>query len=177
MSWTNGPLILYHGTTNIAATDIMNPTNSMPHSIDLTLCSPKSDFGQGCYLTTVLTQTEDWADRKFRNSPRKTKHISHAVVLKFDVNRNQLSVLLSLCFVTDSSSSDYRDFVEHCRNQIGTHLLHDNQNYDFVFGPVTLWPQRLVIKDADQMSFHTEKALKVLSTPAIHSEGTPTFHP
>lgn len=93
------------------------------------------------------------------------------------MDRSQLAELLSLCFVTDSSSADYRDFVEHCRNQIGTHLLYNSRNYDIVFGPVTLWPQRLVIKDADQMSFHTENALKILSAPVIHSEGKPTFHP
>ena len=127
-------------------------------------------------MTTVLTQAEDWADRKFRNSPRKTKQTIHAVVLKFEVDRNHLASVLSMGFVTDSSSSDYRDFVEHCRNQIGTHLLFGNRNYDVVFGPVTLWPQRLVIKDADQMSFHTEAALKLLSNPVIHSEGNPTFH-
>jgi hypothetical protein len=153
------------------------PSNSRPHSIDLALCSPKADFGQGFYLTTVQTQAEDWADRKFRNLPRKTKQLTHAVVLRFEVDRNHLASLLSLCFVTDSSSSDYRDFVEHCRNQMGTHLLYDNRNYDIVFGPITLWPQRLVIKDADQMSFHTEAALKILSGPVIHSEGTPTYHP
>ena len=177
MSWTNGFLLLYHGTTNIAASAISTPSSSVPHSIDLSLCSPKADFGQGFYLTTVLTQAEDWADRKFRNSPRKTKQSTHAVVLRFEVDRNLLAPLLSLCFVTDSSSSDYRDFVEHCRNKIGTHLLFGNRNYDIVFGPVTLWPQRLVIKDADQMSFHTEAALKILSAPIIHSEGSPTYHP
>lgn len=176
MPWSNGSLVLYHGTTNIAASAIIEQSGSGFHSIDLSLCSPNADFGQGFYLTTVLIQAEDWADRKYRNSPRKTKEITNAVVLKFEIDRNHLASLLSLCFVTDSSNSDYRDFVEHCRNQVGTHLLYGSRNYDIVFGPVTLWPQRLVIKDADQMSFHTETSLKILSTPVIQSEGSPTFH-
>lgn len=176
MAWTNRPLVLYHGTTNIAASAISIPSDSSPHSIDLTHCNPKADFGQGFYLTTVLTQAEDWADRQFRYLPRKTKESTRAVVLRFEVDRNHLASLLSLCFVTDGPSPDYRDFVEHCRNQMGPHLLHGNKNYDVVFGPITLWPQRLVIKDADQMSFHTEAALEILSAPVLHSQGTPTYN-
>lgn len=176
MPWTNGSLVLYHGTTSIAASAISIPSVSRPHSIDLALCSPKADFGQGFYLTTVLTQAEDWADKRFNRQPRKEKSSSCAVVLKFEINRNQLAPLLSLSFVTDSSNSDYRDFVEYCRNQMGSHLLYGNKNYDVVFGPVTLWPQRLVIKDADQISFHTEGALDILPAPVIHSEGTPTYN-
>ena len=176
MAWTNRPLVLYHGTTSIAASAISTPSNSGAHSIDLSLCSPKADFGQGFYLTTVLTQAEDWADRQFRYLSRKTKESTCAVVLRFEVDRNHLASLLSLCFVTDGPSPDYRDFVEHCRNQMGPHLLHGNRNYDVVFGPITLWPQRLVIKDADQMSFHTEAALEILRAPVLHSQGTPTYN-
>lgn len=176
MAWTNRPLVLYHGTTNIAASAISIPSDSRPHSIDLALCNPKADFGQGFYLTTVLTQAEDWADRQFRYLPKKNKESAHAVVLRFEVDRNRLASLLSLCFVTDGPSPDYRDFVEYCRNQMGSHLLYGDRNYDVVFGPVTLWPQRLVIKDADQMSFHTEAALEILPAPILHSQGTPIYN-
>ena len=55
------------------------------------------------------------------------------------------------------------------------HLLHGNKNYDIVFGPVSLWRQRLVIKDCDQISFHTEAALDILPAPVIHSQGHPTY--
>ena len=176
MAWTNRPLVLYHGTTNIAASAISTPSDSRPHSIDLALCNPKADFGQGFYLTTVLTQAEDWADRQFRYLRKKNNESTRAVVLRFEVDRNQLASLLGLCFVTDGPSPDYRDFVEYCRNQVGPHLLYGDKNYDIVFGPVTLWPQRLVIKDADQMSFHTEAALEILSAPILHSQGTPTYN-
>ena len=176
MAWTNRPLVLYHGTTNIAASAISTPSNLRPHSIDLALCNPKADFGQGFYLTTVLIQAEDWADRQFRYLSSRTKELTRAVVLRFEVDRNQLASLLSLCFVTDGPSSDYRDFVEHCRNQVGPHLLYGNRNYDIIFGPVTLWTQRLVIKDADQISFHTEAALEILPAPILHSQGTPTYN-
>ena len=58
---------------------------------------------------------------------------------------------------------------------MGPRLLHGNTNYDVVFGPVTLWPQKLAIKDADQVSFHTKAALEILPAPVLHSQGTPTY--
>ena len=44
-----------------------------------------------------------------------------------------------------------------------------------VYGPVSLYPQFLTIADADQISFHTEDALKVLTTGAIVSRGNPVY--
>ena len=40
------------------------------------------------------------------------------------------------------------------------------------YGPVFLYPQFPVIADADQISFHTQDALLVLTTAAIISHGT-----
>ena len=174
MSWTNGPLILYHGTTDDAATAISKPSRAWPHGIDFDLCKPLRDFGRGFYLTTVLRQAESWADRKFRQH-QKSKQAACSAVLRFEVDRNQLAPLLSLCFVTDNSNPDYWDFVYYCRRGTRTHLLQNNKNYDVVFGPVSLGRQRFVIKDADQVSFHTEAALKILPAPILHSQGTPTY--
>ena len=128
-------------------------------------------------LTTFLQQAESWADRQFRDLRRRRgiKQSTQAVVLRFEVDRNQLASLLSLCFVTDRSNPDYWNFIEHCRTGMGPHLLHGNKNYDVVFGPVTLWPQKFVIKDADQVSFHTKAALEILPAPVLHSRGTPTY--
>ena len=177
LSWTNGPLVLYHGTTDDAASAIKKPARAWAHGIDLDLCKPFRDFGRGFYLTTVLRQAESWADRKFRQHP-KSKKTACSAVLRFEVDRNQLAPLLSLCFVTESAglNSDYWDFVQHCRKRRTTHLLQENKNYDVVFGPVSLGRQRFVIKDADQVSFHTEAALKILPPPILHSQGTPTYN-
>ena len=43
------------------------------------------------------------------------------------------------------------------------------------YGPVSLYPQFPVIADADQISFHTQDALLVLTTAAIISHGTPVY--
>ena len=177
MPWTNGSLTLYHGTTDIAASALCKPSGSLLHSIDISLCRARTDFGQGFYLTTFLQQAESWADRQFRDLRRRhrVELSTRAVVLRFEVDRNRLASLSSLCFVTDRSNSDYWNFIEHCRTGMGPHLLHGNNNYDVVFGPVTLWPQKFVIKDADQVSFHTKAALEILPAPVLHSQGTPTY--
>lgn len=44
-----------------------------------------------------------------------------------------------------------------------------------VYGPVTLWPQRLVIQDCDQVSFHTDGATLGLPDPIIHDVATGMF--
>lgn len=175
MPWTNGPLVLYHGTTDIGASAISSPSRELPHSISLSKGRAKTDFGRGFYLTTVLAQAESWANRLFRNRRRKPQPPTCAVVLRFEVDRNQLAPLLSLCFVTDSSNSDYWDFVSHCRDELGSHRLQGDRNYDVVFGPVSFWPQLFVVKDMDQVSFHTEAALKILPAPVLHSRGTPEY--
>lgn len=178
MAWTNGPLVLYHGTTDDAAAAISKPSRTLPHSINFDFCKPFRDFGRGFYLTTVLRQAESWADMKFKRQT-KSRKVACSAVLRFEVDRNQLAPLLSLCFVTEGAgpNSDYWDFVHHCREREGTstHLLQGSRNYDVVFGPVSVGKQRFVIKDADQVSFHTEAALKILPTPRLHSQGSPTF--
>ncbi len=175
MAWTNGPLVLYHGTTDIGASAISRPSSELPHSIELSKGRAKTDFGRGFYLTTVLGQAEGWANRLFRNQRSKSRPPTCAVVLRFEVDRNQLAPLLSLCFVTDSSNSDYWNFVSHCRNELGSHRLQGDRNYDVVFGPVSFWPQLFVAKDMDQVGFHTEAALKILPAPVLHSRGTPEY--
>ena len=47
--------------------------------------------------------------------------------------------------------------------------------YDLVYGPVSLFPQSLVIADADQISFHTNNALNVLQNATIVSQGNPLY--
>jgi hypothetical protein len=91
-----------------------------------------------------------------------------ATVIKFEVDRTQLAQLQTLTFVVDNP--DYWDFVQHCRHGMGLH--RSTGNYDVVYGPVSLWPQTLVIKDCDQISFHTDLAVAVLPTPTLAAQAT-----
>jgi hypothetical protein len=45
--------------------------------------------------------------------------------------------------------------------------------YDVIYGPGSGLQQSLVIKDCDQVSFHTLDALNVLPSPDIHLQGNP----
>jgi hypothetical protein len=171
MPWINGPLILYHGCDHISATRMTTPVFPNQHGIHLARSRAFTDFGRGFYMTTSLHQATNWANSRCRRRLR-TPTPWLATVLSFSVDRNQLAALQTLCFVTEGSNSDYWDLVQHCRGG-GIHLLMGHNNYDVVFGPVSLWPQRLVIKDCDQISFHTPRGLFILPTPSILAQGTP----
>lgn len=75
-------------------------------------------------------------------------------------------------------NSDYWRLVAHCRGG-NDHARGGGPQgrgyYDVVYGPVSLYPQFLVIADADQISFHTTNALNVLTTAAIISHGNPVY--
>ena len=171
MPWTNGPLVLYHGCDHISADSIMTPVLPNQHGIHLTQSRALTDFGRGFYTTTSLHQAKNWANSRCRRQIH-TASSWLATVLSFRVDRNRLAALQTLCFVTESSNTDYWDLVHHCRAG-GFHLLMGHNNYDVVFGPVSLWPQRLVIKDCDQISFHTPHGLLILPTPSVVAQGTP----
>lgn len=166
MAWTNGVLTLYHGTDDGSATQIR-------HGIQLHLGRPLADFGQGFYTTTSLHQARNWANmrcRRLRRRPGSSRPT--ATVLQFDVDRDQLAGLEMLTFVIETSSADYWDLVHHCRGGGRNRIA---RVYDAVFGLVSLWPQTLVIKDCDQMSFHTGLALTVLPQAKIAAQGSPLF--
>jgi hypothetical protein len=168
MPWQNGPLTLYHGRDGISANNIMTPTSPYRHSITLVYCRALADFGRGFYTTTNLHQARNWANDRcnrlqFVQPPRQP------TVLRFDVDRNHMALLQTLCFVTEGltpPNTDYWNLITYCRQGQGAHRLSGN-NYDVVYGPVSLWPQTLVIKDCDQISFHTDASLMVLPTPSI----------
>lgn len=175
MAWSNGPIALYHGTDDLSAGAITLPSLPMKHSVSLGRCSLLTDFGKGFYTTSSLHQAKNWANIRYKLTLKTSSPAKHAVVLRFDVDRNVLAMLNTMCFVLESSSSDYWDFITHCRGGIGPHLFLGASDYDVVFGPVSLWPQTLVIKDCDQVSFHTNAALSALPTPTVYRQGTPLF--
>jgi hypothetical protein len=81
-------------------------------------------------------------------------------VLSFEIDRDLLAVLDTLAFVRPIN--DFWDLVQDCRGMFPPHQRRGQQaSYDVVYGPVTLWPQRLVIQDCDQISFHTQRSRAV----------------
>ena len=173
--WSNPPLSVYHGTDNRSA----GATGLAPRAAlagfvpNLALCRPFTDFGQGFYTTTSLHQARQWANtRVLRASPRAG---IHAVVVRFDLDRDWLATLESLVFVRPTA--DFWALVTDCRIGFPPHQRPPPGPlpYDAVYGPVTLWPQILVISDCDQVSFHTQSAVAGLGQAYLHDSATYLF--
>ena len=81
MAWTNDPQVVYHGTEETAANEIIK-TN-----VSLAKCSPKSDFGPGFYVTSYLHEARFWADWRAHTTNGR------AVVMAFDLNRDGIGAL------------------------------------------------------------------------------------
>jgi hypothetical protein len=168
--WTNGPLVVYHGTDEQSALSIMS-------GIDLKIGPPSTDLGRGFYVTSIFSSAKYWANQKVRRSSR------NAAVLTFQIERDTLAELddhLAFCYATD----DFYDFVElnraspgnpnHARSgkdpKSGTVLA---PCYDLVYSPVSEYPLRQIRFNADQICFLTDKAIKCLSKPIGPVMGTP----
>jgi hypothetical protein len=54
-AWINQEIVLYHGTIESYADDIIG------NSVDVQLGKPNRDFGPGFYTTTLFRQAEYWA--------------------------------------------------------------------------------------------------------------------
>jgi hypothetical protein len=176
-NWTNGDITLYHGCTDQSLQPMLSTgilTDSIHHGIDLAQGASRAEFGQGFYSSTWLDQAKFWANRQARRLRSRSHKISaRAVVLSFAANRNELAKLQSLVFTNENA--DFWPFVKYCRSGNLPHGRHPwpSNSYDVVFGPVSIWPQLMVIKDADQVSFHTAEALKVVKSLQIVASGNP----
>jgi hypothetical protein len=157
-------LSLYHGTNERFAI------------IDLSKSRNKRDFGRGFYTTTIKTQAADWA-----RSLVARRDYGKPYVMEFTLQlSDSLNCLRVLNF--DSLSREWLEFVKNNRMLGG--CIHD---YDIVLGPVAndnTMPtiiryingeytaaeaiERLRYMDvSDQVSFHTEKALRCLELEAV----------
>jgi Protein of unknown function (DUF3990) len=184
-------VILWHGCTAFDKSAIEK------NGIDVTHCAPDTDFGRGFYTSTLERQARQWAWGRFYkwqwHNPTATGN--QPVVLRFRVRRytlqplkgpldEGLDELASLAFVlADYHYEDYWSLVQHCRQSTAT-VLNDHRRlpggwYDLVSGPVAaFWEQRVAMNDADQFSFHTQKAVGLLN--ALIQEGLksgPNGHP
>ena len=130
----------------------------------------------------VGCQARQWAWGRFYKwqALHPTGTGNQPVVLRFRVRRCKLpgatapldeglDELASLAFVlADYHYEDYWSLVQHCRQSTPA-AIHDHRHpvggwYDLVSGPVAaFWEQRVAMDDADQFSFHTEKAVRLLN--------------
>lgn len=150
--WQNQAITLYHGTDDQSAM-------SITQGINLNRAASHSDFGAGFYTTTRLRQAWSWAYRTAYRTNLK------AAVVRFVVDRDELSNLQSLVFVLGSpQDEDYWSLVTHCRRRGGNHgRATPGKVYDVVYGPVAAnWRQGTLLGDTDQVSFHTPQALQLL---------------
>ncbi|MGH7170051.1 MAG: hypothetical protein ACRELG_07235 [Gemmataceae bacterium] len=158
------------------------------NGIALSCCAVAADFGRGFYTTTVERQSRQRAwDRFYKwQLLHPTGTGNQPVVLRFRVRRytlpsvkgaldEGLDKLVSLAFVLgDYHDEDYWSLVQHCRQSTKT-AINDHRHpaggwYDLVSGPVAaFWEQRVIMDDADQFSFHTAKAVRLLN--ALIQEG------
>lgn len=151
--WNNQEIVLYHGTLDTHVPSILL-------HVDLTVCRPLKDFGRGFYTTTNLQQAESWA----RGLALQTSRTAAAVV-RLTVERDELAQLDWLTFVRGSVHAiNFWSFVQYCRTVPGDHHRARSGWYDVVAGPVTgTWKKQTIIRDGDQLSFHTSAAVQVLN--------------
>lgn len=172
MAWNaSGTRVLYHGTSSGHLTRLLSGGSARVSTL---LGAHYTDFGQGFYLTTFLHQAKNWANLKCQpwHRPSSSKI---AAVVAFRVNWSQLASLKHIAFVTQGSlpPSDYWDFVSNCRTS-GTSGSGATHSFDLCYGPVSLWPQTLIIGDADQLSFHSPQGENILNTSpcSVIAQGT-----
>jgi Protein of unknown function (DUF3990) len=152
-AWNDQNILLYHGTSDLW-------TGSILQAVDLTKARPLTDFGLGFYTTTNLDQARRWAITVARIWG------GSAAVIEFSVERNALAKLECLVFVrADMMATDFWSIVQYCKTIPGDHnRAYQAGYYDIVAGPVPGdWKKQTVIRDSDQLSFHTNAAVDVLN--------------
>jgi hypothetical protein len=160
-SWSNQPMLLYHGTTsqhaNLLRTNGVNPLLGRTHT----------DFGVGFYTTTLQRQAESWAWQAAQTAIAAGNSGVQGRVLVYTLDRDSSAGLDTLAFVRgDHGADDYWSFIFHCRQGNPGHgrVSPLPPTYDIVYGPVTaFWQQRVIMGNADQVSFHTLAAASLLA--------------
>lgn len=159
---------LYHGCTTV------DKANIDANGIDLSKCRVDTDFGRGFYTTTVQYQARQWANNRYYDPTVAGSPGNQPVVLTFVVDRHRLAELTWIGFVlADPSKDDYWSLVQHCRQStrkaVNDHkgpivLADETRWYDVACGPVSaFWWQKFAMQDADQVSFHTPQAVRLLN--------------
>ncbi len=150
--WNDQDIVLYHGTLDVHV-------NSILQGVDLNRCKHLRDFGRGLYTTTNRMQAERWSNDLAARTGGATP-----AVIEFTVERNDLALLETLFFVRGTATAaDFWSFVQFCRSSPTDHGRAQTLWYDVVVGPVMgSLRKQTIIRDGDQVSFHTTKATAVL---------------
>ena len=149
MAWANNPIVVYQGTDNLSANSI-NISSLNPSSFNAA-----TDFGPGFYVTPVLHQAQQWANQKVRRTPG----VLNAEVLEYTLSRPMIEALPHITFITDTD--DFHELVDYCRKGSPNHGPSPRRApYGVVYGPVSLWPQKLVIADCEQILFSDPLTLR-----------------
>jgi len=154
--WLNQDIIVYHGTVDTFAAAIVSGP------VLVGLGKPNTDFGPGFYTTTLKRQAQMWAAQTLA-----TRLGTSPAVIEMTIVRLSLASLETIASVRgDFDADDYWSLIHHCRKGALDHArVPPAQYYDVVYGPVAaFWSQRMVIADADQISFHTASAEKLLNS-------------
>lgn len=98
-AWNNDPLTVYHGTDDVSLGQpgITRGTVLTGFVVNLSLCRPLTDFGQGFYTTTSLHQAREWANARVRRVLAPAQRHT-AVVIQFSLDRDWLAGLDALAF-------------------------------------------------------------------------------
>lgn len=167
-------MILYHGS------------NVEISKIDLSVCRPYKDFGQGFYLTTIKNQAIKMARRVTRiynGSPIVTLfEVDEDKFKNLSIKKFELPTKEWAMFVLNNRDRTYKDFSNE--------LCNHDKKYDIVKGPIANDDLALLFRQfssglidvdilvkameykklTDQYSFHTEAAIKYLKKAGILNE-------
>lgn len=158
LDWRNEALAVYHGTVEAYVASLLDRVN-------LDFARGRSDFGRGFYTTTREPQARDWALRS--SALRRSLGAGAApAVVRFDIARDRLAALDSLWFVRGGfDAEDYWSLIRRCRTGLRDHARSTDAGwYDVVAGPVAInWKRRIILPEGDQVSFHTARAVALLS--------------
>jgi len=156
--WTNQDVVVYHGTIDTYVGALTSG------AVRVASGRTGTDFGPGFYTTTLLRQAHMWAAQIAAAKPGTA-----AAVVQYTLKREDLAGLETLAFVRgDFDAEDFWSFIHYCRHGATNHARGGSSiYYDLVYGPVAaFWNQRMIIADADQISFHSSNAEAVLNSAA-----------
>jgi uncharacterized protein DUF3990 len=154
--WVNQDIVVYHGTVDKFAVAIVLGR------VLVSLGKPSTDFGPGFYTTTLKRQAQMWAAQISATRPGTSP-----AVIEITIKRLSLASLETIAFVRgDFDADDYWSLIHHCRKGALDHgRPSPTPFYDIVYGPVAaFWNQRMIVSDADQISFHTPSAERVMKS-------------
>jgi Protein of unknown function (DUF3990) len=153
--WDGERVTLYHGTLERHAASVLA-------GVDLRYARAEQDFGRGFYTTTLIRQAAAWAFKAGSNA----RTPGNPAVIAFEVSLDDLARLDTLAFVRGEFEAErFWSLVWRCRRSDTHHGRASNDGwYDLVVGPVASdWTQRIPMLGYEQLSFHTARAVALLS--------------